>query len=118
MDEIKPCPFCGESVKVESSWWDNTDHGFQIDYETVFTCTKCKCKTIFKEPERFAVDKWNYRTIIVDEIKSVNFNEENTIAQIKNDGITTLQISTFPESFESTWSGYSKMSELRYKDKE
>ncbi len=118
MYELKPCLFCGESVKVESYWWNNYyNQGFQIEYKTIFICTNCKYKTEYKESENSAINKWNHRTINEDEISPEVSEETYTVVTTNNDGITTLQISTFPESSESTWSGYSKRTDFRYKDK-
>lgn len=57
MDEIKPCPFCGDN----DPYWDQ----MQIDNDTVnfLVCRDCGCEGPHSPLFEIAAKLWNIRTV-------------------------------------------------------
>lgn len=56
MDELKPCPFCGEKAII-TSWID----GFKVGCMQTFTCRGGTSSSRYYETEEEAVEEWNRR---------------------------------------------------------
>lgn len=64
MDELKPCPFCGEYASIFVSTNDNLfvpiDERLGLNYHSV-RCHKCRCGTgLYRDIEK-AIEAWNRR---------------------------------------------------------
>ncbi len=72
MEELKPCPFCGNEVKVRKiPLWYGNGHGYKDCYEFDIQCKKCGCRIDFHENDSIyrseekakenAIKAWNRR---------------------------------------------------------
>ena len=72
MEKIKPCPFCGNEVKVhEIPLWYGNGHGYKDCYEFAIQCKKCGCTIYFhendsiyrseEEAKKNVIEAWNRR---------------------------------------------------------
>ena len=57
MAELKPCPFCGATVKIEEEWAD----AVSVFYS--FNCDSCGMYCVQNEcvPQNEAIEAWNRR---------------------------------------------------------
>lgn len=57
MAELKPCPFCGGTVKIEEEWAD----AVSVFYS--FNCDSCGMYCVQNEcvPQNEAIEAWNRR---------------------------------------------------------
>ena len=75
-NELKPCPFCGETPYIEKiPLWkthsDGTTHGYYNNFEYDIHCHECGCRipliandTIYRDDKKAkqnAIDAWNRR---------------------------------------------------------
>jgi len=73
MNDLKPCPFCGQKVAlIKKPLWHGS-HGYRGCYEYVVKCRnpECQCKinlgqnnTIYRDDEtaqKNAIEAWNRR---------------------------------------------------------
>ena len=72
MNELKPCPFCGNEVEVEKiPLWYGNGHGYSGCYEFKIKCENCGCTvnqpkndSIYRSEEEArenAIKAWNRR---------------------------------------------------------
>lgn len=71
MNELKPCPFCGEIAELEKRPLWHGSHGYYGCYEFVIQCKKCGCQidldkndTIYRSEDAArdnAIEAWNRR---------------------------------------------------------
>lgn len=72
MSELKPCPFCGNEVKVEKiPLWYGNGRGYSGCYEFKIKCESCGCSvdqpendSVYRSEEKArenAVEAWNRR---------------------------------------------------------
>ena len=69
--ELKPCPFCGENVKIERLPLWHGSHGYHGSYEYDIHCSNCGCRvdldrndTVYRSEEEArdnAIKAWNRR---------------------------------------------------------
>ena len=62
MNDVKPCPFCGDKYP---RYITKNDFGCRgADYEILYAlqCEICGCQTKFFNRLAFAIDAWNRRT--------------------------------------------------------
>lgn len=72
MEELKPCPFCGNKVEVEKiPLWYGNGRGYSGCYEFKIKCKSCGCTvdqpkndSVYRSEEKArenAIEAWNRR---------------------------------------------------------